>query len=443
MSEKDDIRKESRIPSFDKINQDSLSPDEYHQFANDFFNIPKDQLQPLLHRLQKNYIPCITINNQEDEILIIENIVSILSLEMPDDFFVLYCNILYLIINASFRNSDKYKKLFKKYLSLFLQFLLSDNLMKISSTLLIISMLTSLSKSLCIATFRIIPTNLFYDFIIRSIDIENVDIMSRSAHIVRNMFYVVEIKKIDDEIIEKLFKCVSILCESNKILIIPDIIKCVRDIIAKKPDFCSIIVNYKLIPYFNSYLLYNNEDVQSYVLLIFQQLIVNKIGQEDIDFFVIFQMIPEANKKISFPAIQIFSTFLQKFPDNTDIYFQLGGVSQLTKIFKEGAFEVKRQALNIVFSLLSNALPENKFLLIQMPNLIESLIEMTNDVNQHLINLIFNILKMIISIADVFNYHNQIKERFMESQNIDILEDLANQEGTFADSVTQIFNSLS
>ena len=96
---------------------------------------------------------------------------------------------------------------------------------------------------------------------------------------------------------------------------------------------------------------------------------------------VIFQMIPEANKKISFPAIQIFSTFLQKFPDNTDIYFQLGGVSQLSKIFKEGAFEVKRQALNIVFSLLSNALPENKFLLIQMPNLIESLIEMTNDVN--------------------------------------------------------------
>ena len=185
------------------------------------------------------------------------------------------------------------------------------------------------------------------------------------------------------------------------------------------------------------------ERTKIYVLLIFLQLIRIdfEIRLEDIDMLYIIQMItPETN--LTLPSIQVFATFLQKCPDSSDVFLQLDILPSLDSILREGTLNSRLQALNIINTLINNASQENKLQIIQIPSLVDSLLDMTCNVNSPVVLLIFSILRSIIQISDINGVTDQIKSIFMEPKNLSILDELANGEESTGEFASQILDSL-
>lgn len=467
------IRKEARLFTYNYSNSEALSSDEFHYLANDFLEIPGDQLQPLLLRMKQNYLSNTSIN-VEDEFLLLNNLLFYFSLELPEEDFILIAQTLCLMIHSNFKDTKEHRKLFRQYLQYSLQFLESENLNFIFGTLTVISQLASLSKKLCVSILRIIPLQIFFNFIIESIDFIGTDIiyekiMRSSSSILRNVFYNNDIDRIDSSIIDCLFRYVRTFCELKIIIHLPNFLMCIKDAIARNIPYCFKVIEYGLIPYFNQLLIsnideeeeesledenshakivflsQNSSDIeysQLYILEIFRNLLLNKIGKDDIDIFVIYNMIIPGTA-FTLPAIKTFTSFLQNFPENSDTFFHLNIIVMIYNIFQYGSFSEKMAAVSITLILLKYSSPENKFEFIQMPSLVDSLFEIVTDVNNNYpIKLIFTIFNMILEIAANFDYVEQIKEIFLDQQNITLLEELANEDKEVGEIATEILSAL-
>lgn len=460
----DEDRYKSRIMKKISLN-DELTLDEYHHLANNFSEIPEEKRKFLLKRLEKNYINF--LNNpkdKDDEFLILSNLISYFTLELSEENFSFNANVLVIIFNFLFRQAfdektdEKYQKLFESYFEMSLNFLGSENLIFISSTLSVINVLTSYSENSTKSILDIIPPNIFLDLINSSIEFMDKDqtyikIIEDSTHILRNVFYPLKGKRIKRRAVENLFQYVHMLLQKDLILnneCFADILMCIRDVIAGNSKYCIKIEQYELIPFLNQCLESDIEKTRINSILIFDQLIKNKIGLDDIAMIPIIEMIsPETN--LSLHAIKVLAAFLQKCPNSPDVLFQLEDklqlIPMLINIFQNGSLNFRLQALNVFYVLLSNASQDNKIVIFmraypQMSDLINALFEMSCNVNSPIIKLIFTFSQMIIQIANVHGYGEEIKAFFMESRNLVILEELANGDEEAGEIASQILFDL-
>ena len=258
------------------------------------------------------------------------------------------------------------------------------------------------------------------------------------SHILLNSIYASESKIIirKSNFLDNFFVFLNALFQNHYIEKLPDLILCIRNIVAKNRSLCLKLAQYDTVAYLNElFCITEDKTVKINIILVFKELVLNSFALNDIDMLSVISLMENYpnDSEISIKISSLLASFLQKCPKSADVFCQLNIIPLTLNLMENGAFQAKIQSLNIIFSFLCNASPGNQIKLIQ-PKIINHLLELISDVQSPVMFLIMKMLQKIISLANTFGMAEEVKNSFYEAHNISIIEEIANQN----DSISEI-----